>query len=381
VKAAKAPDMRAIVVGGGVVGASVAYCLARGGAAVTLLERGRLGGGTSAASFAWTNSNNKTPRAYHDLNVEGMRAHAALRAEFGATPWWHGGGNVEWAAGDDGHAAMRRQVQRLREWDYAAEQITAARLRELEPDIPSQAVDGAAIAYFPEEGWVETTVYVQVLAQAAAACGARLITGIGVRTLTRRGGRITGVRTDAGETLEGDVVVNCAGRWAGEVGRSADLPLPLSPSRSVLAVTPPAPTRLGRVIHAPHCQLRPDGGGRVMVQADDVDDAVTASSADTPPPELAAELVRRAAALLPGLAGMPPESARLGIRAMPADGHSVVGTQGRVEGYYVVVMHSGVTLAPFFGAVAAAEISGGTPDRRLATFRPDRFGEGKTSGR
>ncbi|HEV2281571.1 MAG TPA: FAD-dependent oxidoreductase, partial [bacterium] len=76
--------MHVLVIGGGVIGASTAYRLARGGAAVTLLDRGRIGGGTSATSFAWTNSNQKTPRAYHELNVEGMRAHAALRAEFGS---------------------------------------------------------------------------------------------------------------------------------------------------------------------------------------------------------------------------------------------------------------------------------------------------------
>ena len=365
--------MRVIVIGAGVIGASVAYRLTRG-AAVTLLERGRLCGGTSAASFAWTNSNNKTPRAYHDLNVEGMRAHAALRAELGGAPWWHGGGNVEWVIGDAERAGMLRQIARLRDWDYAAEEITAARLCELEPDIPSRAVEHATIAYFPDEGWVETTVYVQALVQAAVAGGARVMTGTGVRELRRTGNRVAGVQTETGEVLEADAVVNCTGRWASEVGRAAGLAIPLAPNRSVLAITPPAPARLARVIHAPACQLRPDGGGRVMVQADDVDDAVTAARADSPPADLAADLVGRAAEVLPGLAGLAPESARLGIRAMPSDGHSVVGPQDGVEGYYVVVTHSGVTLAPFLAVVAAAEILGGKPDPRLAPFRPDRFG-------
>src|SRR5579864_2934766 len=150
--------MRVIVIGGGVVGASAAYRLARGGAGVTLLDRGRFGGGTSAASFAWTNANNKTPCAYHDLNVEGMRAHAALRAEFGAAPWWHGGGNVLVAVGDAGRTEVRRRIERLRAWDYAAEEITPARLQDLEPDIPPLVLRDAALAFFPDEGWVETTV-------------------------------------------------------------------------------------------------------------------------------------------------------------------------------------------------------------------------------
>jgi len=365
--------MRVLVIGAGVIGASTAYRLARGGAGVTLLDRGRIGGGTSATSFAWTNAHNKTPRAYHDLNVEGMRAHAALRAEFGGTPWWHGGGNVVVAAGEEG-AAVRRRIERLRAWDYAAEEITPARLHDLEPDIPDEVLRGATIAFFPDEGWIETTVYVHAMVQAAVAAGASVVEGTGVREIRRTGDRVTGVRTDAGDVHAADVVVNCAGRWAGDLGASAGLGIPLAPNRSVLAITPPALTRLARVVHAPACQIRPDGGGRVMVQADDVDDAVTASGASSPPADLAADLVRRAAALLPGLAGLNAESARLGIRAMPADGHSVVGPQGGVSGYYVVVTHSGVTLAPFLGAVAAEEILRGGTDARLASFRPDRFG-------
>ena len=365
--------MRALVIGAGVIGASVAYRLARGGADVTVVDRGAPGGGTSAASFAWTNANNKTPRAYHELNVEGMRAHAALRAEFGAAPWWHGGGNVLWAAGDDGRARVSQRIERLRAWDYAALELAPARLHELEPDIPADAIRDAVIAHFPDEGWIDTTVYVHALLEAARGLGARVHPGTTVRELRRTGNRVAGVQTDPGATYEADVVVNCAGRWADAVAVPAALPVPLAPNRSVLAITPPALTRLARVVHAPDCQLRPDGGGRVMVQADDIDAAVTAAAADEPPADLADELVRRAARLLPGLAGVGHEHARLGIRAMPADGHSVVGPHAGVSGYYVVVTHSGVTLAPFLGIVAANEMLGGRPDPRLAPFRPDRF--------
>ena len=63
--------IRTIVIGAGVMGASVAYRLAQGGAAVTVLEAARIGGGTSGISFAWTNAHRKPPKPYHDLNVAG----------------------------------------------------------------------------------------------------------------------------------------------------------------------------------------------------------------------------------------------------------------------------------------------------------------------
>ena len=87
--------IKTIVIGAGVMGASVAYRLAQAGAAVTVLEAARIGGGTSGISFAWTNAHKKPPKPYHDLNVAGMKAHAALANEFSATPWWHGGGSLE----------------------------------------------------------------------------------------------------------------------------------------------------------------------------------------------------------------------------------------------------------------------------------------------
>ena len=67
-----------VVVGAGVLGVCVAACLAEAGADVTLLEQAEPGHAATRSSFAWLNSNNKTPRAYHDLNYAGMRAWAEL---------------------------------------------------------------------------------------------------------------------------------------------------------------------------------------------------------------------------------------------------------------------------------------------------------------
>ena len=116
-----------IVIGAGVLGTSVAYRLALAGAKVTVIEATRVGGGTSGISFAWINSCNKSPRNYHNLNVAGMRAHAALKDEFGAAPWWHAGGRLEWKAEAE-QADQRAKVGRLQEWGYAVEWIDRKQL-------------------------------------------------------------------------------------------------------------------------------------------------------------------------------------------------------------------------------------------------------------
>ena len=85
-----------VVVGAGIVGASVAYRLACAGAAVTVLDAGRAGGGTSAATFAWINANRKEPLTYYLLNRAGMAEHLLLRRELGDGSWLHLVGNLEW---------------------------------------------------------------------------------------------------------------------------------------------------------------------------------------------------------------------------------------------------------------------------------------------
>ena len=120
--------MNAIVIGGGIIGISTALRLAQAGARVTLLEARTLASGTSSTSFAWMNSNNKAPIAYHRLNVDGMAEHVRLGEEFGRAPWLHIEGNAIWDTPSQGGGAneqavpvqgepMAAKAQRLRGWN------------------------------------------------------------------------------------------------------------------------------------------------------------------------------------------------------------------------------------------------------------------------
>lgn len=365
--------MEVVVIGAGVIGASVAYRLARAGAAVTILEALQVGGGTSGASFAWTNSNGKTPQAYHDLNVAGMRAHAALRDEFDNTPWWHGTGNIEWATDGARRQALHTKVERLQSWGYIAERLTPQQLIEMEPEVDPAAVADAAIAYYPEEGWVDAVAYARAMAEAAVRYGARLRTGTRVTSVQVSSGRITAARTTAGESFGADIIVNCAGHWADEVAGLAGTRLPLASRAGLLVLTPPVPTRLQRILHAPQCSIRSEAGGRLMLHADELDGELRPDAPPGPSAPLAHEVIRHAAAVLPGLAGVAPEAVRIGIRPIPKDGLSAVGPLPGLDGYYAVVTHSGVTLAPFLGSAVANELALGRTEPLLEPFRPSRF--------
>ncbi len=363
---------KVIVIGAGVMGASAAFRLAEAGAEVLVLEAGRVGGGTSGISFAWTNAHNKPPRPYHDLNVAGMKAHAALREEFGATPWWHGGGSVEWVP-DEARAEQGANIERLRAWGYAAEWITPKQLQELEPDIDLAIVDDAPIAYFPDEGWLDPVPYAHAMLSAARRHGARLLCGARVSEILLSAGRVTGVLMANGTRHEADIIVNCAGRWANDPMRDAGLHLTLAPTVGFLVFTPPVATSLSRVVRTSVIDAHPDGAGRLMLHWNPTDATLsidTKLNADMPE---ARDLVTRASRLLPSIGDASPEAARIAIRPIPGDHFSAIGPVPRVSGYYLAITHSGVTMSPFLGRVIADEIVRSRQSKELTDFRPARF--------
>src|SRR5439155_25824162 len=125
---------RYVVIGAGIMGASVAARLASAGQRVTLLDQDQPGRATSRWSFAWINSNDKGPRPYHDLNHAGMRAWAELAPDLDGDAWYRPVGHVELATKDT--AELEARVKRLTEWDYPARLVDAAEAAGLEPALP-----------------------------------------------------------------------------------------------------------------------------------------------------------------------------------------------------------------------------------------------------
>ncbi|MFC7343575.1 NAD(P)/FAD-dependent oxidoreductase [Saccharopolyspora griseoalba] len=366
--------MKVAVVGLGVLGASAARALAGAGAEVTVFERDAPLAGTSGTSFAWVNSHNKNPRSYHDLNVAGMAEHVALAEDPGAhRPWLARTGNLEWAEGE-GAERLAQSVGELRARDYPVEWITPRRARELAPDL---RVPDADIAFYPTEGYLNPALLVARLWGEARDLGARLhraeITAIGE---TPRGVRLE----HAGGAHEADAVVTATGRWTealtattGHRVAVADPDAAGSATVGLLGYTAPLPTRLNLVLTTPGLNVRPEGGGRLVVQGLDLD--AHADPADPPATsgQHATELCRRLDALLEGASGARLESFRVGQRAMPADGLTAAGFLDDRSRIYALCTHSGITLGPLLGKLAAQEVVTGAEAEQLADFRPQRL--------
>lgn len=360
-----------IVIGAGVIGASVAYRLAQSGTPVTVLDAARIAGGTSSATFAWMNAHHKTPKPYFEANVAGMRAHTALKDELGSAPWLHKKGTIAWEANGD---TYRQKVALMQSWGYTAEWIDRAALLALEPDIDTAAIGDLPVAYFADDAWVDGALYANGLLTAAKRLGAKVVPHTPVKELVRAHSRVSGVVTQDGTRYDADVVVNCTGRWADNALFGHDLAVPLAPSAGLMVFTPPVASSLQRVLFTPRVHLRPDGGGRLLVCRNDLEVPL---DAENNPPDIHATVVRElldeAGKILPVLNTVSAEALRVGIRALPKDQYPVIGPVPGVDGYYAAVAHSGVTLAPFIGDVVADEIINNTVRAEVADYRPARF--------
>lgn len=362
-----------IVVGGGVVGAAVSRALSVAGAHVTLLDAKRIGAGTSRATFSWVNANQKLPWEYFELNVAGMRAHQSYADAHDDPQWLHHGGNVEWAIDAPARAQLRDKAERLRGWGYEVEDLSVAELRAMEPDL--RVEDDAEVVFFPEEMWVDPVRLAASLVSEAQAHGADVVTASPVTALPVANGRVTGVVTADHLLRSADVVVNCAGPAAGRIAELAGAALPMANTPGVLAYTEPAPVGIRRVLHSPNIQIRPDGGGRLILHAESQDDLVTAGEAVGPAHPVSQQLLSMAQEALPALSGTRVEAVRTAVRPIPADGVSVVGWHPEVDNLYTVVSHSAATLCLALADMCADQMISGDHDAVREMFRPARFCE------
>lgn len=367
---------RIAVVGAGIIGASVAFRLAQSGAdRVWVIDGARPGTGTTSASFAWVNANEKTPRDYFELNRAGLEEHFRLRDELpGGAPWLNPGGNLEYAGDEAALKKLHDRVERLRSWGYGAEWYQASRVNEvMEPSVAFPSPD-TPVAFFPEEAWADGPRLANALVEFACRSGAETRFGVAVEAIETRSGRVAAVRIRGGESLPVDAVVNAAGPGADRVAAMLGLPLPLETSEGLLLRLAVEGTPLRRILHSEGANIRPDGPGRVLVHHGSIDreleDAIKTKGS------LGSELLERARLVIPALENAKIEDARVGVRPMPEDGLSCVGAVSPVPGYYEAVTHSGVTLGPLVGRLLAREVLTGEVDPLIAPFRPDRFARG-----
>ena len=342
-----------VVVGAGIVGASVAYHLARRGAGVILLDKGRPAGECTGKSFGWIGpaypSSFLGGQPIEDYRRLEQELHGCLPIKWsGLLAWW------EYPAETERFAKERASA------GHDVRLVERAEVQRLEPNLTSPP----ELAVFASgAGAAEPAAATRVLVQAAREYGARVRLDSGPVRLMVRDSRINGVRVGE-DVMEADTVVVAAGVGTNLLLEAVGLSLPIeaSPALIVRLRTPGA--LVNTVVASQAREFRQVSANLMLSPETDLTDGPQAAS------ERALAQVKQ---MLNGAVTVRIDSAEVGLRPIPEDGLPIVGFAPQIEGLYLTVMHSGVYLAPVMGRLAAAEILDDLEVSALYAYRPGRF--------
>lgn len=370
--ASSSSGRKVIVIGAGIVGAAIGYELAKRGAQVTILERKAPAKGVTGDSYAYLNATaqEKTGfRPYFSLNWLGIAGWRVWQQELGGRLPLHPNGAVIWKDNPQDAANDLKRLRIAQQWGYPGQRLGSDDIKRLLPAL--EIANASEGIFFPEEGSVDPAEAVGVLLDRARQLGARLVFPAEVTKFLVSDGRVTGVRTQDGE-LKADTVVIAAGPGSEALGSSLGIRIPLTSIPIGRLQTQPLPKILDRAVMAPGASFRQKADGRIVISTG----AAGAAGAARSPAEAASyaqSVVARAAAYLPQLRGVGIHDTVVGQRMVPVDTFPIIGFAPKLSQLYVAVTHSGVTLAPAIGRLAATEILEDVSVDMLDLYRPARF--------
>ncbi|MBM7830219.1 glycine/D-amino acid oxidase-like deaminating enzyme [Agromyces cerinus] len=378
--------MRVAVIGSGVVGAACALALIEGGAEVVVIDRVGVAGETSSRCEGNLLVSDKAPGAEADLAVASNamwrvlaeRLDADRPSSQPATEFEAKGGIV--VAFGEGEAALERFAAAQRATGIRAEAMDVAALAAAEPFLSPEVVHAV---HYPDDAQIQPSTATQALLDTAVRGGARLVIGEVTGPLGRAG-RLTGVATTAGP-IEADVVVNCAGPWAGEVARRLGARLDIRPRRGVILVTTPMPQRVFHKVYDSD-YVGAVGSGDAALQTSTVVESTPGGTVligssrervgfdDRPGVAPAAAIAAKAVRLFPFLEQTLLLRSYFGFRPYAPDHLPVIGADPDVAGLVHATGHegAGIGLAPATAELVAHAVLGAPTALDPTPFLPGR---------
>jgi glycine/D-amino acid oxidase-like deaminating enzyme len=371
-----------VVIGGGVMGTSIAFNLARRGAGrIVLLEKSTVCSGTSAKSSAIVRTH-YTTRPTAVMALLARRIFERWAEDVGGESGFVRTGML-FIGPPESRDRVERTVRMNQEVGIETSLIGPAEAREISPHV--RISDGAALVYEPRSGYGSPHEVASSFVRRFAELGGQLRQSTLVTGIDTEGDRVRGVRTSRGEIAAGHVVI-AAGPWARPVGRLAGLDLPVTPSRESIVTLRPtfdwSPTHPVTSDLANEVYLRPETGGLLLVgnMRDTIVPGDPDAYEDRPDPDYTTEILTRLARLMPETATAAITGGWSGIYEVSPDWNPIMGTAAGVAGLHYAVGFSGhgFKLSPVVGILMAEQILDGrarTAD--ITPYRLERFQEGR----
>ncbi|MDX8466416.1 FAD-binding oxidoreductase [Mesorhizobium sp. VK23B] len=350
-----------IVIGAGIIGASIAWHLTKAGARVTVVSTSGAGGVATPNSFAWINASWGNPETYFRLRIRAMAEWNRLAKDLPGLPLaWCGG--LCWDLPADRLEAYAAEHS---SWGYGIERVDAKQAARIEPNL-AEIPDFAL--YVAKEGVAEPVAATKALLADAEGRGARIIMGT-VDKLALTNGKVTAAVV-SGETIAADEVVIAAGAGAPAIAATAGIELPIETPPGLIVHSRPHKRLLNGLVLAETLHMRQTAEGRIIAGSD-----FGGGDPSDNPEAAARELLATMQAMLRGADGLEYDFHTVGYRPTPIDGFPIVSRAEGVGGLYIAVTHSGITLAPAVGLFAAREILDGERDALLAPYTLSRFAQ------
>lgn len=366
-----------LVLGGGVIGLSLAYELAGQGAQVRILERGVVGREASWAGAGILPPGNiatpRTPyealiRLSHDLHPQWA---AQLREETGIDNEYRRCGGLYLAESIGEADAVRQQAEDWQAQGISVEMAAGPRLREIEPTIaPEVAGTSESAALFaPDEAQLRNPRHLRALVTACRRRGVLLTEGEGAEEFDAEGPRLEAVRTATGRFPAGAVCL-ASGSWSGPLLARLGIDVPLKPIRGQMALVRSEARIIERVINVGKRYLVPRADGRTLIGSTEED----VGFAKQTTAEAIGELLRFATRLVPALATATLETSWAGLRPMTPDERPYLGRLPGFDNAFVAAGHfrSGLQFSPATAVVMRQLMLGQTPAFDLTPFHLDR---------
>ncbi|CCH72654.1 hypothetical protein BN11_1860003 [Nostocoides australiense Ben110] len=380
---------RVVIVGGGVIGTSIAYHLGHAGwSDVVVLERDRLTSGTTWHAAGLMTTFGSTSETSTGLRHYSRDLYARLEAETGVATGFKPVGLIEAAADADRLEEYRRVAAFQRRFGLEIHEIGPAEMSELFP--LAKTDDLLAGFYLPGDGRVNPVDLTMSFARGARNLGVHIVEGVSVeKVLTTpqgRGSRVTGVQTSAGD-IEAEVVVNCAGMWARELAAQNGIVVPNQAAEHYYLITEPidgmSPDAPVFEDPAAYGYYREEGGGMMVglfeprAAAWRVDGIPRDFSFGEIPPDWGrmGPFVEKAMSRVPVAVEVGIRTFFCGPESFTPDLLPAIGAAPGVGGYFVCAgMNSvGILSSGGWGRVMAHWITTGAPDVDVTAVNVDRF--------
>ncbi|MDX8515842.1 NAD(P)/FAD-dependent oxidoreductase [Mesorhizobium captivum] len=366
--------LKVAVIGGGIFGVSTAVHLARLGAETTIVNDGPVANGASSRSLAWLNSARKRSAAYHRLRIEGLARYRAFAAKHDCGAWLRLDGGLTWDA-DDASNQIKEIFRHEQAIGYQTQLLAPGDIAAVTPGVDAGAVSPQGAIFNAGEGWVDLPSLIALLLGEFRDRSGRILTDAGSADVALANGRVGGVKTASGQTIDCDAVVVATGPAVPGMAAKVGKRIGDGTTRALLVFSKPVPHPLRAVLNTPRVAIRPTPNGAFALDSAWSEDEVIVDDDGTyeAKPSTIAGLLEEASKVLEGNPTLALESHHMGPKPIPADGEPVIGKLTGIPGYHVVFSHSGATLGLVAGELLAGEIVSGTPSPLLEPFRPARF--------